>query len=443
MAGNRNYSSVARLATTTAAVNSLVGTIPVDQTTGYPSVPFTLVLDPGRSAEEIVTVTAIIGLNLTVTRGTDGTTAQPHDAGAEVRHMATARDFREPAEHINATDGVHGISGGLVGTSDTQTLDNKNFQASTNHVPLKVTAGSGQTANLQDWRDSGGSVLTSVTAAGRVVALGVDAFGSNFTAASAGSVAVVAKAAASQTASVLSVRDSTNAEKVALKADGTVAAGTLTATGNATIGGNVAVTGTLGAAATTVTTLTTSGTATIGGDTAVTGTLSATGRMSSPGLDGSGSTILTSSGASTIPLIVKHASTPSVAALSVRDSANTTKAGVNNSFQLFHGDSTNVLPYRQHAGVVNLNLSGGQNAVESGTVSLGTFDVKPIVSALLEYNDPVAGADYKRVCLTINFLTSTTCTFRIYQASGTILGSTAAYTIHWTAVQMGTGAAAG
>lgn len=60
-----------------------------------------------------------------MTRGVDGTAGSTHDSGATVTHSATARDFREPQEHIAAESGVHGVSGDVVGTTDSQFLSNK------------------------------------------------------------------------------------------------------------------------------------------------------------------------------------------------------------------------------------------------------------------------------------------------------------------------------
>jgi len=88
---------------------------------------FTAVIDPDTALEEIVDVTgANTSTNvLTVVRGRDGSTGQSHSAGAIVRHMVIGRDLREANDHIEATAAVHGLTGTVVGTTDTQTLTNK------------------------------------------------------------------------------------------------------------------------------------------------------------------------------------------------------------------------------------------------------------------------------------------------------------------------------
>jgi len=143
----RNFSS-------TAVETSLQSSIPaqsqgasntsfiVASVSGFPSVPFTLIVDPDTSKEEVVTVTSASSTTLTVTRGEDSTQAVAHSAGAVVRHGVSGRDFREEQTHIAARGydadqaildlanqtHVHGLASGdgsVVGTTKTQTLTNK------------------------------------------------------------------------------------------------------------------------------------------------------------------------------------------------------------------------------------------------------------------------------------------------------------------------------
>jgi hypothetical protein len=134
MAVNRYYSSVAQDTTLTANITSGSGTMTVGATTGFPigTYPFTLAVDYDTPSEELVSVTGVAGLTLSINRGVDGTSAQAHTVGAVVRHVISAQDVREPQQHIAATGGVHGVTGSVVGTTDTQTLTNKTISASSN-----------------------------------------------------------------------------------------------------------------------------------------------------------------------------------------------------------------------------------------------------------------------------------------------------------------------
>jgi microcystin-dependent protein/uncharacterized metal-binding protein len=143
----------------TGAAASLI----VDTVTGLPSVPFTLMLDPGVGSEEIVEVTAAGGTTLTVTRGVDGTSAQSHTNGAEVRHAYSARDFQDSRNHEANLTTAHGVTGAVVGATNVQSLTNKTALAATaGTAGLVVRAAVGQTANILDVQDANGVSIVAV-----------------------------------------------------------------------------------------------------------------------------------------------------------------------------------------------------------------------------------------------------------------------------------------
>jgi len=134
----------------TAAAASLI----VDTVMGLPTVPFTLMLDPGANTEEIITVTAAGGTTLTVTRGVDGTSAQAHLNGGEVRHAYSARDFQDSRNHEANTTTAHGVTGAVVGTTNVQALTNKTVDGATNtfsNIPSAAMASEAWTAYTPVW----------------------------------------------------------------------------------------------------------------------------------------------------------------------------------------------------------------------------------------------------------------------------------------------------
>ena len=124
---SRYYSAVAQDTTVTSGITSSSTTVTVGATTGYPtSYPFILALDYNTAAEELVTVTGVSGLTLTITRGYNGTSSASHSTGAVVRHVITAQDLTDAQTHyaLALSAGAHGVTGALATFLGTPTSAN-------------------------------------------------------------------------------------------------------------------------------------------------------------------------------------------------------------------------------------------------------------------------------------------------------------------------------
>ena len=143
----RKYSSRSQQTTLSGALTSsgttatvVSGTSLLGGATISSGETFTVVIDPDTALEEIVDVTAVSTNTLTITRGIDGSSGTAHSAGAVVRHMAIGRDYRETNTHIEASTSVHGITGSVVGTTDTQTLTGKTLTSPKINENVALTA---------------------------------------------------------------------------------------------------------------------------------------------------------------------------------------------------------------------------------------------------------------------------------------------------------------
>ena len=246
----RNFSATAIETTlvnsiSSAATGDTTTSVSVVSVSGFPTVPYTLILGPDTNREEVVTVTAASSTTLTIVRGQDGTQAQSHTAGTSVRHGVSGRDFREEQTHIAARGydadtailanagqtHVHGLEigdGSIVGSDQLVTLTRKTLTTPTiNGATLTGTVTS--TAAIVV---SGAGTITGLSSAGMVASSAtpknyVDSILGSATAAST-SAASAATSATSAATSATSAATSATSSATSASAAATSASSALT-----------------------------------------------------------------------------------------------------------------------------------------------------------------------------------------------------------------------
>jgi hypothetical protein len=231
----RHYIDNAPTTTLTGSINASTTTVVVASLSGFPtSFPYPVTMGMGTTSAEQIIVSSAVGTTLTVIRNSNGQGAFSHPAGENFNHTANAIEYDEANAHINATTGVHGITGAVVGTTDTQTLSNKTFANTTFNavggVPgINFTVGAG-TDNPWVSRNASNVVVAKVDGNGLITGVNI--------AATAGiTAATTITATGTVTAGALTTAGTVTGGSVVSSADLTGSTGRVTAVAAVTLAG--------------------------------------------------------------------------------------------------------------------------------------------------------------------------------------------------------------
>ena len=171
----RKYSSRSQKTTLSSAITSSSASINVVSAAALmggktltAGQTYTIVIDPDTAIEEIVdiyssTTNPVSGNTIAIARSIDGSTAQAHSAGAEVRHMAIGRDYQEANDHAENVTTAHGLTiANVLETTDTNMITTAMLQANA------VT-----TAKITDLNITTGKIADSAITSAKIADLGI------------------------------------------------------------------------------------------------------------------------------------------------------------------------------------------------------------------------------------------------------------------------------
>jgi hypothetical protein len=223
----RKYSSRSQKTTLSSAITSSSASINVVSATALmggktltAGQTYTVVIDPDTAIEEIVDIYSsstnpVSGNTIAIARGIDGSTAQAHSAGAEVRHMAIGRDYQEANDHAKNETTAHGITLANI-VLDTETNVITTAMLAANAVTTaKITDANVTTAKIAD------SAITSAKIADLGIATGDIADSAITTAKIANANVTTAKIEESAVTNSRIAADAVTADKIANDAVGT------------------------------------------------------------------------------------------------------------------------------------------------------------------------------------------------------------------------------
>jgi hypothetical protein len=223
----RKYSSRSQSTTLASAINSgstAITVVSASSILGGVTISagetYTVVIDPDTALEEIVDVykvdgNPVSGNTLAIVRNIDGSVAQSHSAGAEVRHMAIGRDYRESNLHAENVTTAHGLTiANVLETTDTNVITTAMLQSNA-VTTAKITDANVTTAKIAD------SAITSAKIADLGIATGDIADSAITTAKIANANVTTAKIEESAVTNSRIAADAVTADKIATDAVGT------------------------------------------------------------------------------------------------------------------------------------------------------------------------------------------------------------------------------